>query len=124
MDLLKTFTNHEFNCALTTVEHDDKLYFKANDVAKALGYACPKRAVYDHVPDCFKTTFDEIVRDAAVPFQHRPDYNEGRAIYVSEPGLYKLACSSKMPNAVQFQEWVFNDVFMHQSKNWFIFYQS
>lgn len=38
------------------------------------------------------------------------DYHEGKAILISEPGLYELIFSSRLPLALEFKSWVFEEV--------------
>lgn len=47
MNDLKIFENSEFG-EIRTVEIDGKPYFVATDVARALGYSNPRKAVNDH----------------------------------------------------------------------------
>jgi hypothetical protein len=44
---LHVFKNSNFG-QLRTIEEDGKILFCASDVAKALGYAVPRKAVFDH----------------------------------------------------------------------------
>lgn len=47
MEQLQIFNNAEFG-EIRTVEIDNKPYFMASDVAKALGYSKPNNAINDH----------------------------------------------------------------------------
>lgn len=47
MNGLKIFNNDEFG-QVRTIEIDGKPYFMASDVAKALGYTNPNKAINDH----------------------------------------------------------------------------
>ena len=47
MNNLKVFNNEEFG-EIRTTEIDGKPYFVASDVATALGYTNPRKAVIDH----------------------------------------------------------------------------
>ena len=47
MDNLQVFTKDEFG-TIRTVQMNNEVYFVANDVAKALGYANPSKATNDH----------------------------------------------------------------------------
>ena len=37
-------------------------------------------------------------------------HNDGKAVYISEPGLYQLIFSSRLELAENFRSWVFEDV--------------
>ena len=47
MNDLQIFSNNEFG-EIRTVEIDGNPYFVANDVANALGYSNPRKAIIDH----------------------------------------------------------------------------
>lgn len=47
MNNLQIFSNNEFG-EIRTVEIDGNPYFVANDVANALGYSNPRKAIIDH----------------------------------------------------------------------------
>ena len=47
MNELQIFNNEEFG-SVRTVEIDGKPYFSASDVAAALGYSNPRKAIIDH----------------------------------------------------------------------------
>ena len=104
------FENLDLGCSIDTITINDKILFKAKDVAEALGYKNTARAIQDHVDERFKTTFGEIMTDAAIPKRYGGDSNENRIIYISEPGLYSLALKSKKDTAIKFQNWVYEDV--------------
>lgn len=47
MNDLQIFNNEKFG-EIRTITKDDKTYFAGSDVAKALGYAIPHKAVQTH----------------------------------------------------------------------------
>lgn len=93
---LKIFDNPNFGEIRTIINEDGKLFFVASDVAKALGYAVPQKAVIDHCKHCSK-------------MEHPT--NKGTYInIIPESDVYRLTMKSKLPNAEQFQDWVCEDV--------------
>lgn len=68
-----------------------------SDVAKALGYSNPRKALLDHCKDVTK-------RDAPT--------NSGiqKMSFIPEADVYRLICHSKLPKAQEFEQWVFEDV--------------
>ena len=104
------FENLDLGFSIDTIAINDKIMFKAKDVAEALGYKNTSKAIQDHVNEKFKTTFGEIMTDAAITKRYGTDSNENRIIYITEPGLYSLALKSKKDTALQFQNWVYEDV--------------
>lgn len=71
----------------------------AKDVAKILGYAKPADAVRRHVPSKFKGV-SKIKTPGGVQ----------EVIVITEPGVYKLMFSSKLPTAEKFTNWVTSEV--------------
>ena len=104
------FENLDLGFSIDTIAINDKIFFKAKDVAEALGYKNTSKAIQDHVNEKFKTTFGEIMTDAAITKRYGTDSNENRIIYITEPGVYSLAFKSKKETALQFQNWVYEDV--------------
>lgn len=93
---LKIFDNPNFGEIRTIINEDGKLFFVASDVAKALGYAVPQKAVIDHCKHCSK-------------MEHPT--NKGTYInIIPESDVYRLTMKSKLPNAEQFQDWVCGEV--------------
>lgn len=74
-------------------------YFVGNDVAKILGYSQTAKAVREHVPERFK----------GVSILDTPGGKQ-KVIVINEAGVYKLAFSSKLPDAEKFTDWVASDV--------------
>lgn len=70
----------------------------AKDVAVALGYANPMKAVRDH---CRGERFVH-------PLQTAGGMQE--ATFISEGDVYRLIASSKLPAAVEFEHWLFDEV--------------
>ena len=99
MQELKIFENAEFG-EVRTVEIDGKPYFAGTDVARALGYSEPHKAVARHCRD------DGMKRTPIVDGLGRGQ----EAVFISEGNLYRLIVSSKLPSAERFERWVFDEV--------------
>ena len=67
----------------------------ANDVASALGYARPKKAVLEIVDSDLKV---------------KVTLGRGHINVLKEGGVYQLVCFSKLPSAKRFRRWVFTEV--------------
>ena len=104
--MLRVFENQELNLKLNTLKNGDELFFRANDVAAALGYASEKTAVRDHVSDEYKKKLSKMQGGRFSPIENE----HPNTIYVTEPGLYELIFSSKLSGAKEFKKWVFSDV--------------
>ena len=103
--MLRVFENPQLNLKLNTLKKGDELYFKAKDVANALGYANTKKAIIDHVREDYKKCRSELRVTIRYPCSEHP-----QTVYITEPGLYQLIFSSQLPMAQQFQDWVFSEV--------------
>ena len=96
---LQIFNSPEFG-AIRTIEKDGEPWFVGKDVAAALGYERPTKAILDHVDDEDK---DEVpIQDSIGRSQNTPIINES--------GLYSLVLSSKLPGAKQFKRWITSEV--------------
>ena len=74
---VQLFDSEILGVNLTSVVSDDgEIYFKARDVATALGYTKPERAAHIHVSDEYKVLYCDIPRPPPPPktggFIHRP----------------------------------------------------
>lgn len=109
MNDLTTFTNPEFG-QVRTVEIDGTPWLVGKDVAEALGYSNPRKAIADHVDAEDQRKSDEVtIRDTIGRDQH--------PIIINESGLYSLILSSKMPKAKAFKRWVTSEVLPAIRKN-------
>ena len=98
MNDLTTFSKPEFG-QVRTVEIDGTPWLVGKDVAVALGYKNPQRAIRDHVD-----TEDQGVTKTVTPS------GEQEMLIINESGLYSLILSSKMPKAKAFKHWVTSEV--------------
>ena len=107
MEGLQVFENTQFG-QVRTINKDGEPWFVGKDVAEALGYSNPRKALYDHV-DIEDKTDGVTIRDSI----GRPQ----NPVIINESGLYSLVMSSKLPNARQFKRWVTNEVLPSIRKN-------
>ena len=99
MNEVKLFCNEQFG-EVRTVEIDGNIWFIGKDVAEALGYERPTKAVADHVDN---EDVDGIpIQDSIGRMQNTPIINES--------GLYALILSSKLPSAKAFKHWITKEV--------------
>lgn len=96
MHELQIFNNEEFG-QIRTVEIDGKPYFMASDVAKALGYTNPNKAINDHC---------RAITKRSTPISGKmQDVN-----FIGEGDMYRLITHSKLESAERFESWVFDEV--------------
>ena len=102
MNDLKIWESQEFG-VLRVIEQDGEPWLVGKDVAQALGYSNPRKALADHVDPEDKLQGDGVtIRDSIG--------REQTATLINESGLYSLVLSSKLPGAKRFRRWVTNEV--------------
>lgn len=98
MNELQIFNNPEFG-KIRTVEKDGEPWFVGKDVAEALGYTDPNKAIVMHVDE-----EDKLNDKTASSLGQRGGW------LINESGLYSLVLSSKLPGAKQFKHWITKEV--------------
>lgn len=94
---VEIFENSEFG-SIRTIEEDGKVLFCGSDVAKALGYTNPTKAINDHCRGIAeRRTNDSLGRQQNMKF-------------IPEGDIYRLAAKSELPSAEKFESWIFDDV--------------
>ena len=99
------FKNAEFG-QIRTCTVDGETYFVGKDVASALGYINPNKAMVDHVDN-----EDKLGSGITTSGQNR------EMIIINESGLYSLILSSKLESAKRFKRWVTSEVLPQIRKN-------
>lgn len=102
---LKIFENKAFG-KVRVIERNNEPWFVGKDVAEALGYSQPAKAIREHVKDTHK----------GVSEMDTPGGRQ-QIIIIDEAGLYSLVLRSKLPAAEAFQEWVVAEVIPSIRKN-------
>lgn len=95
---LQIFNNPEFG-EIRTIERDGEPWFVGKDVAEALGYTDPNKAIVMHVDE-----EDKLNDKTASSLGQRGGW------LINESGLYSLVLSSKLPGAKQFKRWITSEV--------------
>ena len=96
MNDLQIFDNEEFG-QVRTIEIDNKPYFVANDVARALGYIETAKAIRTH---CRGVSEMDIPTNGGMQ----------TVKVIPEGDIYRLIVRSKLPSAERFESWVFDEV--------------
>ena len=81
-------------------------WFVASDVAKALGYEKPNNAVNEHCKKMNKITLDPNLGGRVATVSTPPI----QAIIIPESDVYRLVMRSNLPRAVEFQDWICEEV--------------
>ena len=96
---IQIFENKEFGAIRTMSDEQCKPLFCGKDVARALGYKNPERALRIHV-----SLEDKGVNEMGTPGGTQ------KAIFINESGLYSLILGSKLESARKFKRWVTSEV--------------
>lgn len=101
-DKIQVFSHPQFGKVSTIQTENGKALFKATDVALALGYSNPQRAIRVHCKG---------VTNLVTPYENQL----GTVImqptnYITEADIYRLVMRSKLPEAEKFQDWVCEEV--------------
>jgi prophage antirepressor-like protein len=100
MNEIQLFNNERFGQIRSIVKEDGSIWFVGNDVAQALGYERPRKAILDHCKGgC----------EMGLPSKTGRGGKQKTKI-INEPDLYRLIFNSKMEEAIKFQDWVFEKV--------------
>ena len=103
MNDIQIFNNPDFG-EVRTMEENGAVLFCGSDVAKALGYVVPRKALFDHCKGVLKRNIPTSGGIQEMSF-------------IPESDLYRLVFSSKLPNAERFTDWVTEEVLPSIRKN-------
>lgn len=96
---IQIFKNEQFG-KVRVIEEDGKPLFCGKDIAEALGYALPRKAISDHCRWVLKRN---------VPHPQSPD-KQMEIMFIPEGDVYRLITHSKLPSTEKFEKWVFDEV--------------
>lgn len=96
MNELKLFNNHNFG-EIRTLEKNGKVLFCGFDVAKALGYAIPSKAINTH---CKGVSKMEVPTNGGTQ----------EMLFIPEGDVIRLVTKSKIKGAEEFESWIFDEV--------------
>ena len=108
---------------INVVKCNDDIWFKGKDIANALSYENPGKAIRIHVDPDDKMPIDELLTVSKGGSESDPPSKGGpksgptseinyqrSTIYVNESGLYTLIFTSKLKSAKVFMKWVTSKV--------------
>lgn len=98
MDEVKVFKNVDFG-EVRVVEIDEKPWFCAMDITKALGYNNGRDAIMKHCKEKGVAKRDTLTKGGNQLLS-----------YIDESNVYRLITHSKLPQAERFESWVFDEV--------------
>ena len=95
---LAVFKNEQFG-EIRTIDEQGKVYFCGRDVAIALGYSLPRKAIRDHCK-----------QQGVLKRNTLTNGGKQQLLFIDEGNLYRLITHSKLPEAEKFESWVFDEV--------------
>lgn len=111
---ITTFNHNMFGSVRTLLDENGEAWLYGVDVATALGYENPGKAVQSHVDemDC------KLLNYKAFPKMGKANANElwsnpndfSNKVMINESGVYSLILGSNLPSAREFKRWVTSEV--------------
>ena len=95
---IQVFNNTEFG-EIRSMTIDGEPWFVGKDIAAALGYSNPSKALIDHVDD-----EDKLNNETLSSLGQRGGW------LINESGMYSLILSSKLEGAKRFKRWVTSEI--------------
>lgn len=96
MNKIQEFFNEKFG-TVRTITIDGIVYFVASDIARALGYKNPQKAIRDHC---------KRVNESFIP----SNGGEQKAKVITKSDIYRLIVRSKLESADEFESWIFDEI--------------
>lgn len=96
MNKIQEFFNEKFG-TVRTITIDGIIYFVASDIARALGYKNPQKAIRDHC---------KRVNESFIP----SNGGEQKAKVIAKSDIYRLIVRSKLESADEFESWIFDEI--------------
>ena len=107
MNIAEKVFHYEEN-EISVIKCRDEIWFRGKDIAKALGYSIPRKAIPEHVDPEDRLSLECLTKGG---LKWTPLKNEQKsAIFVNESGLYSLILQSKLESAKVFRRWITKDV--------------
>ncbi len=97
MNELQIFQNPQFG-EIRTITEDGVTLFCGADVATALGYKNPRKALADHCKGVVERRCNDSLR------------RQQKMNFIPEGDIYRLAARSELPGADAFERWIFDEV--------------
>lgn len=96
MNKIQEFFNEKFG-TVRTVVINEVVHFVASDIARALGYKNPQKAIRDHC---------KRVNESFIP----SNGGEQKAKVIAKSDIYRLIVRSKLESADEFESWIFDEI--------------
>ena len=102
MSIIEKVFHYEEN-EISVIKSKGKIWFRGKDIARALGYSIPRKAIREHIDPEDRSSLERLKRT--------PLKNEQKsATFIYESGLYSLILQSKLKSAKALKRWVMSQV--------------
>lgn len=115
MNQLQIYNNPDFG-KVRTIEEEGIIWFAASDVAKALGYSNPRDAIARHCKSAC-VVFHDVGVITGKRADGTPAIQSKSMSFINAGNLYRLIAGSKLPDAVKFESWIFDDLVPNTLRN-------
>ena len=96
MSIIEKVFHHEEN-EISVIKSKGEIWFRGKDIAKALGYSIPHKAIHEHVDYEDRSSLESLSKGR---LKRTPHKNEQKsATFINESGLYSLILQSKLESA-------------------------
>lgn len=95
---IRLFDHQEFGTIRTVCDDAVGVMYCGRDIASALGYAKPNNAINSHCKGA-------LIRGTLQTAGGMQEF-----VFITEPDVYRLIASSKLPAAQKFEKWLFEEV--------------
>ena len=93
---------------ISVIKSKGEIWFRGKDIAKALGYSIPRKAIRKHIDPEDRSSLERLSKGG---LKLTPLKNEQKsATFINESGLYSLILQSKLESAKAFKRWVTKEV--------------
>ena len=107
MSIVEKVFKYEEN-EISVIKSKGEIWFRGKDIAKALGYWIPHKAIREHVDPEDRSSLECLPKGG---LKRNPLINEQKsATFINESGLFSLILQSKLESAKAFKRWVTQDV--------------
>jgi prophage antirepressor-like protein len=90
------------------INDNNNYWFHGLSIGGILEYTNIHKALKTHIPVRYKKYYADLRSDKKI---------HGQTIFISEPGLFRLIMKSKQPNALEFQDWITDELLPELRKN-------
>ena len=99
---------HYEESEISVIMCKDDIWFRDKDIAKALGYLIPRKAIREHVDPEDRSSLECLTKGGLKRTSLKN--KQKSAIFANESGLYSLILQSKLESAKVFKRWITKDI--------------